>query len=281
MVSAFYLPLKSDIENKEEVWNTLFDRNSSKLEFSYCEEWKNGLSSGYLDVLSNYWNDKLEYRCKLDVNNPIGYYTNRWTVAVDTACRDELIIDPYDEKYTKPISLAQQLRSKHYKLIEGGFLKGYKYEKYEKTFMFVKLINSVNSKDYKYLLPAVLTQKCTAIIEQTRAYYLKTASGTINMALDEFVRRKHNPTQKEVVDFLIDLIGNREIYLSEEPHFLAKKYHTVFKERLGGRGGRVIREPYSYEAKTTFVNAKFIDNTDVKSILSNIGYHYCPVKVDK
>lgn len=135
--------------------------------------------------------------------------------------------------------------------------------------MFIKLINSVNDKDYGYLLPAVLTQKCTAIVEQTRAYYPKTASGTINMALDEFIKRKHNPTQKEVIDFLINLIGNREIYLSEEPSFLAKIYTTRIGERIGERYTLV---PHSYERETTFVNAKFIANTDVKSILSNIGY---------
>jgi len=266
-VSACYLPLKSDIENKEEVWNTLFDRNSSKKEFNdNAVEWKDGLNHRYLDVSSSRQNNKLEYRCKLDIDNPIGYYPNRWSyVRVNTQPNAELIIDPYDEKYARPISLAQQLRSKHYKIVGHG----QDYEIYEKTFMFIKLINSVNDKDYGYLLPAVLTQKCTAIVEQTRAYYPKTASGTINMALDEFIKRKHNPTQKEVVDFLINLIGNREIYLSEEPSFLAKIYTTRIGERIGERYTLV---PHSYERETTFVNAKFIANTDVKSILSNIGY---------
>ena len=273
-VEALYphSPLKSDIENKEEVWNTLFDRNSS-----YEEFYKFGgrLGFPYLDVYSSNQNDnKLEYRCKLDIDNPIGYYPNRWSyVRVNTQPNAELIIDPYD--YTKPTSFAQQLRTKHYKVVGRGhvedqpYRRGYDYEIYEKTFMFIKLINSVNDKNYAYLLPAVLTQKCTAIVEQTRAYYPKTASGTINMALDEFIRRKHNPTQKEVIDFLINLIGNREIYLSEEPSFLAKIYTTRIGERIGERYTLV---PHSYERETTFVNAKFIANTDVKSILSNIGY---------
>ena len=102
-VEALYphSPLKSDIENKEEVWNTLFDRNSS-----YEEFYKFGgcLGFPYLDVYSSNQNDnKLEYRCKLDIDNPIGYYTNRWQeVSANARCREELIIDPYDKKYTKP-----------------------------------------------------------------------------------------------------------------------------------------------------------------------------------
>ena len=272
-VVGFISPLANDIKNKEEVWNTLFDRNSSYEEFYKFE---GCLGFHYLDVSSNRQNSKLEYRCKLDIDNPIGYYTNRWQgVSANARCREELIIDPYDKKYTKPISFAQQLRSKHYKVVGrkhvGGqpYNGGYDYEIYEKTFMFIKLINSVNDKDYGYLLPAVLTQKCTAIVEQTRAYYPKTASGTINMALNEFIKRKHNPTQKEVVDFLINLIGDREIYLSEEPSFLAKIYTTIIGERIGERHTLV---PRSYEKEKTFVNAKFIADTDVKSILSNIGY---------
>lgn len=275
-ISGIDLTLQSDIENKEEVWNTLFDRNSSDKEFYRDAKWGSSLAYHYLDVSSSRQNNKLKYRCKLDIDNPIGYYTNRWQeVSANARCREELIIDPYDKKYTKLISFAQQLRSKHYKVVGCGhvenqaYRRGYDYEIYEKTFMFIKLINSVNDKNYGYLLPAVLTQKCTAVVEQTRAYYPKTASGTINRALDEFIRRKHNPTQKEVVDFLINLIGDREIYLSEEPSFLAKIYTTIIGERIGERHTLV---PHSYERETTFVNANFIANTDVKSILSNIGY---------
>ena len=65
---------------------------------------------------------------------PIGYYPNRWSyVRVNTQPNAELIIDPYDEKYARPISLAQQLRSKHYKIVGHG----QDYEIYEKTFMFI------------------------------------------------------------------------------------------------------------------------------------------------
>lgn len=271
-MALFYYdyPLENDIENKEEVWNTLFDRNLSEEEFYKNYKWEASLKWHYL-----YAHDKLEYRCKLDTKNPIGYYTNRWKVSANTPCKEELIIDPYDKKYTKLISAAQQLRSKYYKVVERGYVKdqsymgGYNYEIYEKTFMFIRLINSVKERDYCYLLPAVLTQKSIAIVEQTRAYYPKAASGTINRALDEFIRRKHNPTQKEVIDFLINLIGNREIYLSATPPFLTK----IYRPTIGGRIGKhAIWVPHSYERKITLVNANFIANTDVKSILSNIGY---------
>ena len=134
--------------------------------------------------------------------------------------------------------------------------------------MFIKLLNCSSGQKYRYLLPAILTQKCTAIVEQTRAYYPKTASGTINKALDEFIRRKHNPTQKEVTDFLVNLIWDKEIYLSEEPSFLAKTYETQYEQIRG----HLTLVPHSFEQETTFVKANFIANTDTNAILSSIGY---------
>ena len=83
-----------------------------------------------------------------------------------------------------------------------------------------------------------------------------------------FIRRKHNPTQKEVTDFLISLIWDKEIYLSEEPSFLAKIYET----RYARIAGNVTLVPHSFEEETTFVKANFIANTDANAILSSIGY---------
>ena len=278
MISRGPIPLPQDIENKEETWNTLFDRNTSEKEFfgglssTLKVDWIQDLRDNFITTHKGN-HPELNYRCKLDIKAPIGYYINRQQVGANSWSMEEFIIDPYDEKYKRPKSRAQQFRSKHYKVVGSGhvkdqpYIRGYDYEIYEKTFMFVKLIDSV-SGSYSYLLPAMLTQKCTAIVEQTRAYYPKTASGTINMALDEFIRRKHNPTQKEVTDFLIGLIWDKEIYLSEEPSFLTKIYVTQ-NTRIGGH---MTLLPHSLERKTTFVKANFIANTDANAILSSIGY---------
>lgn len=282
----YYIPssLPINIENKEEVWNIPFDRNSCLEEFkkgSSTREFEEGLRTEvdwelylkfhFIDVSPN---SKLEYRCRLDKEAPIGYYTNRLKVRIPTICHKEFVIDPYDERYKKSISLAEQLRSKHYKNVGSGhiegtpYVRGYDYIIFEKTFMFIKLLNCSCGQEYSYLLPAIFTQKCTAIVEQTRTYYPKTASGTINKALDEFIRRKHNPTQKEVTDFLISLIWDKEIYLSEEPSFLAKIYET----RYARIAGNVTLVPHSFEEEMTFVKANFIANTDANAILSSIGY---------
>lgn len=270
-------PLPTNIENKEEVWNIPFDRNSSISEFKEKPTtdidsiWELYLKFHFIDVLPN---SKLEYRCKLDKEAPIGYYTNRLKVKIRTICHKEFVIDPYDERYKKSISLAEQLRSKHYKNVGSGHVadtphvRGYDYIIFEKTFMFIKLLNCSSGQKHKYLLPAILTQKCTAVAEQTRTYYPKTASGTINKALDEFIRRKHNPTQKEVADFLVNLIWDKEIYLSEEPSFLAKRYETQYARIRGN----LTLVPHSFEQETTFVKANFIANTDTNAILSSIGY---------
>ncbi|WMI42924.1 hypothetical protein [Parabacteroides distasonis] len=270
-------PLPTNIENQEEAWNIPFDRNSSRQEFNKRPtteidyKWKLYLSFHFTDV---YPDTKLEYRCRLDKEAPIGYYTNRLKVRIPTICHKEFVTDPYDERYKKSISLAEQLRSKHYKNVGSGHedtpynVKGYDYIIFEKTFMFIKLLNCSSGQKYRYLLPAILTQKCTAIVEQTRAYYPKTASGTINKALDEFIRRKHNPTQKEVTDFLVNLIWDKEIYLSEEPSFLAKTYETQYEQIRG----HLTLVPHSFEQETTFVKANFIANTDTNAILSSIGY---------
>lgn len=278
-LQAYYVPypLPTNIENKEEVWNIPFDRNSSKLEFKEKPTtdidsiWELYLKFHFIDVSHN---SKLEYRCRLDKEAPIGYYTNRFKVKTRTICHKEFVIDPYDERYKKSISLAEQLRSKHYKNVGSGhvagtpYVRGYDYIIFEKTFMFIKLLNCSSGQKYSYLLPAILTQKCTAVAEQTRTYYPKTASGTINKALDEFIRRKHNPTQKEVADFLVNLIWDKEIYLSEEPSFLAKHYETQYARIRGN----LTLVPHSFEQETTFVKANFIANTDTNAILSSIGY---------
>lgn len=109
-------------------------------------------------------NSKLEYRCRLDKEAPIGYYTNRFKVKTRTICHKEFVIDPYDERYKKSISLAEQLRSKHYKNVGSGhvagtpYVRGYDYIIFEKTFMFYKIyiIDPVGKSTAIYYLQYLL-----------------------------------------------------------------------------------------------------------------------------
>lgn len=301
-------PLPNKIENEERVWNVLFDRNTIIDEFEHPNTppqlntevvWDKSTGDGthyglrkkviYQD--SYVCKHLLNHRYKIDFSSPIAYYTNRKKVFTYHSYR-EFITDPYNEKYNKITTLEDTLYLKNYNYLMSGkdedtsLRKGESYKILEKKFLFIKIIDCVNG-EYCYLPPAALTQLCTGVVKQTGEYYPKTASGVINMALDEFIRRKRNPTQKEVLDFLITLIGNKEFYLSNDSLFSAKIYQCSASyidndiNHYNPYDARSIYEWNNRKRQLTFatgeneialIKADFIADTDVKSILSNIGY---------
>lgn len=286
-------PLPNKIENEEKVWSTLFDRNTIIHEFEHPNDsqldteevwYRSGGSSWYglrekvIYQSSYFCRYLLNQRYKIDFSSPVVYYTNRKKVYAYHSYRD-FVTDPYDKKYSKVITLEEALNLKGYRYLMSGkdkdssVFKGESYNILEKTFMFIKIINCVNG-EYCYLPPVALTQLCTGVVKQTGGYYPKTADGTINMALNEFIRRKRNPTQKEVIDFLISLIENKEFYLSNDSPFLSKMYacsaEYIDNDISYSRKKRLTSVFFEYE--TALIKADFIADTDVKSILSNIGY---------
>lgn len=277
-------PLPNKIENEEKVWNTLFDRNTIIDEFEHPNDpqldteevwYRNRGSSWYGLRMKVIYQSScscrylLNCRYKIDFSSPIVYYTNRKKVYTYHSYRD-FVTDPYDKKYSKVITLKEALNLKGYRYLMSGKGQEESYIILEKTFMLVKIINCVNG-EYCYLPPVALTQLCTGVVKQTGGYYPKTASGAINMALNEFIRRKRNPTQKEVIDFFISLIGNKEFYLSNDSPFLSKMYACFIDNEIRYYRSKQLTSRLS-EYEIALIKADFIADTDVKSILSNIGY---------
>ena len=281
MAQFFTCPFLENIKNKEQVWATPFDRDIS---FAELEHFNKRLASGswmgligfphvpfLFNVREKKWMLDEEYlngsnsRYKLNPMNPIRYGSCWFKYSPEEYLNyhqhQYIINNAYaDLTFEKAGKL---LTTKGYKISSSTLSPNERYA--EKTFMAISLINSITGSEY-CLLPACLTQRCKTYIEQSKEYSLQTASGIINRALDEFIRRKINPTQKEIVDFLIELIGNKEIYISEE-HFIAQVYH--------------IHKRYGYEKKPKITwnisnnnvilcKADFIKDTDVKTILSCI-----------
>lgn len=277
MAYFYRYPFFEDIENKEQVWATPFDRDISYAELEHFNKrlisgsWMGLIGFPYVPFLFNVrekkWMLDEEYlngsnsRYKLNPMNPIRYGICWLKYSPEEYLNNHqyIINNEYaDLTFEKAGKL---LISKGYKISPSTLFPN----EYcaEKTFMAISLINSVTGSEC-LLLPACLTQRCKT--EQSKKYSLQTASGIINRALDEFIRRKINPTQKEIVDFLIELIGNKEIYISEE-HFTAQVCH--------------IHRSYGYREKLKITwdisnnnvilcKADFIKNTDVKTILSYI-----------
>jgi len=280
MASFIHYPFLEDIENKEQVWATPFDRDISYAELEHFNKrlisgsWMGLIGFPYVPFLFNNrekkWMLDEEYlngsnsRYKLNPMNPIRYGSCWFKYS------PEEYLNYHNHRYIINNEYADLTFEKAGKLLTT---KGYKISSStlspneycaEKTFMAISLINSVTGSEC-LLLPACLTQRCKT--EQSKKYSLQTASGIINRALDEFIRRKINPTQKEIVDFLIELIGNKEIYISEE-HFIAQIYDRVcyysnYEKRYKSTWG-------SSDKNVILCKADFIKNTDVKTILSYI-----------
>lgn len=273
MAQFFTCPVLENIKNKEQVWATPFDSDIfyAELNFVFNRITRWGRNTNLLGY--PYFPSKLNEslftgsnsRYKLNPLNPIRYTDVFFSYNQKSFFINRRYITNNEPEFNLTFEKTEKLLlSKGYNISSDTFCSGGKYA--EKTLMVISLISSITGHEW-YLLPAILTQKRRVSIEQREGYYFKTASGIINRALNEFIRRKINPTQKEIIDFLIELIDNKEIYISEE-HLIAQiydrvRYYSNYEERYKSTWG-------SSDKNVILCKADFIKDTDVKTILSCI-----------